>query len=191
MTSTDMKTQLDPLPHKKTNDEITRRGFFKKSSTLATSTYVLTILGCSNEDNPRPIQSPLKEQTSKEPIVEENAITNPAAEVPKGPSVKISNQLKKIGGNQKVTNKTILKALGVKETILLVRADKNTIYANTINCTHQGEPVKYDADQKLLICPIHGSRFKLTGEVTKGPANRPLIHFKATINGDTVILENL
>ena len=88
-------------------------------------------------------------------------------------------------------DKAVLKALGVKETILLVRADKKTIYANTINCTHNKAPVKYDADQKLLICPLHGSRFKLTGEVAKGPANRPLIHFKATINGDTVILENL
>ena len=103
----------------------------------------------------------------------------------------MSNQLKKVGGNQEVTDKAVLKALGVKETILLVRADENTVYANTINCTHQGEPVKYDEDQRLLICPLHGSRFKLTGEVTKGPANRPLVHFKATINGDMVALENL
>ena len=177
--------------HQKTNDEMTRRRFLKKSSTLAAGTCVVTIIGCSSEDDPGLIQSPLKEQTSTKPTGEETPVTDPVAEAPKGPSVKMSNQLKKVGGNQKVADKAVLKALGVKETILLVRADKNTVYANTINCTHQGEPVKYDEDQKLLICPLHGSRFKLTGEVTQGPADRPLVHFKATINGDMVALENL
>ena len=188
-----MNIQPDLPFHQTTKDEMTRRRFLSKSSTFAAGTYVLTIIGCSSEeDNQGLIQSPLKEQTStKESTVEETPVINPVAEVPKGPSVKMSNQLKKVGGNQKVTNKAVLKALGVKETILLVRADENTIYANTINCTHQGEPVKYDEDQKLLICPLHGSRFKLTGEVTKGPADRPLVHFKATIDGNTVVLENL
>ena len=178
--------------HQKTNDEMTRRRFLKKSSTLAAGTCVVTTIGCSSEDDPGLIQSPLKEQTStKKSTGEETPVTDPVAEAPKGPSVKMSNQLKKVGGNQKVADKAVLKALGVKETLLLVRADKNTVYANTINSTHQGEPVKYDEDQKLLICPLHGSRFKLTGEVTQGPADRPLVHFKATINGDMVALENL
>jgi cytochrome b6-f complex iron-sulfur subunit len=187
-----MNIQPNQLTHQKTNDEMTRRRFLKKSSTLAAGTCVVTIIGCSSEDDPGLIQSLLKEQTStKEPVGEETPVTDPVAGAPKGPSVKMSNQLKKVGGNQKVTDKAVLKALGVKETILLVRVDENTVYANTINCTHQGEPVKYDEDQRLLICPLHGSRFKLTGEVTKGPANRPLVHFKATIDGDMVALENL
>ena len=76
----------------------------------------MTIIGCSSEDDPGLIQSPLKEQTStKKPTGEETPITDPVAEAPKGPSVKMSNQLKKVGGNQQVADKAVLKALGVKE----------------------------------------------------------------------------
>ena len=187
-----MNTQPNGKAHQSTSNKITRRRLLKKSSTLAAGTYVLTVVGCGSEEDLDLTRSPLKEQTStKEPVGEEKSVTDPVAEAPKGLSVKMSNQLKKVGGNQKVTDKAVLKALGAKETILLVRAGENTVYANTVNCTHQGNPVEYDHDQKLLICPLHGSRFKLTGEVAKGPAARPLTHFKATIDGDMVVLENL
>jgi Rieske Fe-S protein len=35
------------------------------------------------------------------------------------------------------------------------------------------------------VCPCHGSTFTTSGAVVKGPANRALQQFTATIAGDT------
>ena len=104
-------------------------------------------------------------------------------------AVKMKNALKQVGGNQKVRDKKVLDVLNTKATILLMRVDDNTIAANTIVCTHQGCSVGYNKNQKRLDCPCHGSRFDLNGKVLRGPAGRPLTHFKATIQGDSVLLE--
>jgi menaquinol-cytochrome c reductase iron-sulfur subunit len=41
-------------------------------------------------------------------------------------------------------------------------------------CTHLGCPVHWDKDSRLFLCPCHNGGFALDGEVTKGPAPRPL-----------------
>jgi nitrite reductase/ring-hydroxylating ferredoxin subunit len=40
-------------------------------------------------------------------------------------------------------------------------------------CTHLGCQISQQADG-LLVCPCHGSRFRLDGSVARGPAGRPL-----------------
>lgn len=53
-------------------------------------------------------------------------------------------------------------------------------------CTHQLCPV--DLEGAELVCPCHDSRFSKTGEVTQGPATRPLQKFAATSDGISVIV---
>ncbi len=57
--------------------------------------------------------------------------------------------------------------------VWLVRDDEG--WYGLINvCTHLGCSPALDPERKILICPCHGSRFDLKGNVLKGPADRPL-----------------
>jgi len=48
------------------------------------------------------------------------------------------------------------------------------IYAMSAVCTHLGCITRYVTDEGSIACPCHGSRFDLEGNVTHGPAPRPL-----------------
>jgi cytochrome b6-f complex iron-sulfur subunit len=48
------------------------------------------------------------------------------------------------------------------------------IYALSAVCTHLGCITRYVSDESAIACPCHGSRFDLEGNVTHGPAPRPL-----------------
>lgn len=45
-------------------------------------------------------------------------------------------------------------------------------------CSHQGCEVEPAGDR--LACPCHGSQYELTGEVIRGPAERPLRRYDVT-----------
>jgi cytochrome b6-f complex iron-sulfur subunit len=47
-------------------------------------------------------------------------------------------------------------------------------YAMGAVCTHLGCLVQYERERNRLLCPCHGSQFSTRGEVTQGPAPRPL-----------------
>lgn len=46
-------------------------------------------------------------------------------------------------------------------------------------CTHAGGSLRYNADAKRLECPNHGSRFNLDGSIINGPAQTPLLVYRA------------
>ncbi len=48
------------------------------------------------------------------------------------------------------------------------------VYALSAVCTHLGCITRYKSDEKAIACPCHGSRYDLEGNVTHGPAPRPL-----------------
>ncbi len=55
-------------------------------------------------------------------------------------------------------------------------------------CTHLGCAVPWRADEKQFHCPCHSSLYNTKGEVTGGPAPRPLDLFKIDIvNGDVIV----
>ena len=137
------------------------------------------------QQQPPQQQEPPQQQPPQDEQPPPEEVEEPLAEG----AVKMTNALKQVGGNQKVRDGKVLNVLDTKATILLVRVDENTVAANTIVCTHLGYSVGYNKNQKRLDCPCHGSRFDLNGKVLRGPARRPLTHFKATIQGDSVLLE--
>jgi len=61
--------------------------------------------------------------------------------------------------------------------------------AYSINCTHLGCPVRWEAGAKLFLCPCHGGVYNIRGIVTGGPPVRPLDRFYTRVRGDRV--ENL
>jgi cytochrome b6-f complex iron-sulfur subunit len=58
-------------------------------------------------------------------------------------------------------------------------------------CTHNGCGLNVvgSGSQQSLSCPCHGSAFNASGGVTRGPANKPLVHYQLqkAANGDLTI----
>ena len=48
------------------------------------------------------------------------------------------------------------------------------VFALSAVCTHLGCITRFLSDERAIACPCHGSRFDLEGNVTHGPAPRPL-----------------
>ena len=63
------------------------------------------------------------------------------------------------------------------------------VYALTAVCTHLGCITRYLSDENVIACPCHGSRFDIEGNVTHGPAPRPLpwIEIKQDAAGSLVV----
>lgn len=57
-------------------------------------------------------------------------------------------------------------------------------------CTHMGCTPKWVEAKNQWECPCHGSVFNLKGEVTAGPAPKPLPWYKAVIANDGKIIVN-
>ena len=60
------------------------------------------------------------------------------------------------------------------------------IYALNLTCTHLGCTV--NATSKGFICPCHGSVFTTSGDVVKGPADRPLKRLTVEDQDDDVLI---
>jgi thiosulfate dehydrogenase [quinone] large subunit len=67
---------------------------------------------------------------------------------------------------------------------VIVSQDTNGFFAYSAICTHAGCLVNAPASNGATLCPCHGSRFDGNGNVTNGPAARPLPHYAlALCNG--------
>jgi Rieske Fe-S protein len=70
--------------------------------------------------------------------------------------------------------------------VIVTRAE-GTVRAFTARCTHLGCRIdRTEGDE--LVCPCHGSRFRLDGSVAAGPAVRPLAPLEHEIDPGTADL---
>ncbi len=70
----------------------------------------------------------------------------------------------------------------------LVR-DENGVLALWQKCTHLGCAVPWVEAEGQFHCPCHGSLYNRHGEVTGGPAPRPLDRFPVSINNGDVVVD--
>jgi cytochrome b6-f complex iron-sulfur subunit len=55
-------------------------------------------------------------------------------------------------------------------------------------CTHLGCLVNYDKEKQIFICPCHGGRYDLEGNVISGPPPKPLPRYAVRVaDGNLVI----
>jgi len=71
-----------------------------------------------------------------------------------------------------------------RDSIIVARVKGGTYVALSRACTHQGTDVQYRLAQDDFWCNNHGSEFKPTGAVEKGPAAQALKVFKTVLSTD-------
>jgi 3-phenylpropionate/trans-cinnamate dioxygenase ferredoxin subunit len=74
--------------------------------------------------------------------------------------------------------------------ILIVNVD-NRFFGLAARCTHAGAPlVEGDLQGEVLICPWHGSRFRVTdGSVLKGPTEEALRAYPVTMENGYLFVQ--
>ena len=75
-----------------------------------------------------------------------------------------------------------------QQGFLLVRGHSEFL-ALSHQCPHNKCRVDYVPDQRVILCPCHGSRFDLTGAVLRGPARHPLRRYPVEVKNQHVNVE--
>jgi nitrite reductase/ring-hydroxylating ferredoxin subunit len=74
---------------------------------------------------------------------------------------------------------------------IVITNDSGTALALRPICTHKGCTVHWEPDFFQFDCPCHGSKFDLLGQVTHGPAKKPLAGLAAVAQPDGTLTVNL
>ncbi len=92
----------------------------------------------------------------------------------------------------------MLDALGVGQGRLVrhgttpffvVRLDASRVIALSAVCTHLRCILDFDRDRRTLVCPCHGGRFDLGGNVLSGPPPRPLPTYDVSVRAGEIFVE--
>lgn len=69
-----------------------------------------------------------------------------------------------------------------EQRVFIVRAKEGYFYALSAVCTHLGCIANWKAEDGIVACPCHGSKFDKEGNVIAGPAPRPLPRFAMSLD---------
>ncbi len=81
---------------------------------------------------------------------------------------------------------TLVEDPQLARAVYLHRFDDGTFSAVLTRCTHQGCQVEPAGDR--LACPCHGSEYRVTGEVLRGPAERSLQRYRVTTDPEYIYI---
>lgn len=83
------------------------------------------------------------------------------------------------------------KVVRARNMVLALFNVGGTFYALDNRCTHVGGPLgEGPVEGTRVTCPWHGSVFEITtGQVVEPPARRPVAAFRATVEGDEVLVD--
>lgn len=76
----------------------------------------------------------------------------------------------------------------VEQKVFIVHAAAG-FYALSATCTHLGCMTRYEKENNRIFCPCHGSQFAVDGQVTGGPAPRPLPRFELVIERGSLVVD--
>jgi nitrite reductase/ring-hydroxylating ferredoxin subunit len=60
------------------------------------------------------------------------------------------------------------------DTLIVIRTSATVVTTLSDICPHARCAVRYDPTPQLLVCPCHGSQFRLSGAIVRGPSTKPL-----------------
>ena len=83
----------------------------------------------------------------------------------------------------------VLRADALEDAVILVNLDGGTYKALSAACTHLRCTVRIS--RQFLTCPCHGSTFALTGEVLRGPAERPLKTYRVQMSHHALYIDTI
>jgi len=72
--------------------------------------------------------------------------------------------------------------LDKEQKVFIVRAKEGYFYALSATCTHLGCIANWKAEEGIVACPCHGSKFDREGNVIAGPAPRPLPRYAMSLD---------
>lgn len=72
--------------------------------------------------------------------------------------------------------------LDKEQKVFIVRAKEGYFYALSAVCTHLGCITNWKAEDDIIACPCHGSKFNRDGVKIAGPAPRPLQRFAMSLD---------
>ena len=73
-----------------------------------------------------------------------------------------------------------------KTAAWLYRETSDNFVAYSVNCSHLGCPVRWEADAGLFMCPCHGGVYYKNGQVAAGPPPRGLTKYPVRIQDGNV-----
>ena len=77
----------------------------------------------------------------------------------------------------------------IEDQPIIVVRDGGELRAFLAVCTHEGCPLGWNATQRLIRCPCHGSAFSTAGQVVQGPAQNPLRELPTFVDRDSVSID--
>lgn len=141
-----------------TDKNPTRRGFLTGALALTAMTAaglcLCSLVGCKKRKASTPV-------IPKEFVqIKSKSITVDVANV---------DALKPVGGSAKIVDSNL------RRQVIVIHAARNRYVALSNRCTHRGAEVEYSPKDRALKCVNYGhSTFRLSGQVVRGPASKPL-----------------
>jgi len=153
-------------------EKINRRQFIKKSAmTIAvTSSCLCNLNGCATFTKIGNTPAIIPESFT----LKGNTLT-----------IDLSNEpvLNKVGGAVKIKHTVI------PDGMIIAHVEDNKFEIASLLCTHRGVEVEYDHTQTNLKCAsLGGSTFAIDGNRVSGPAEKPLIEYKAVLTNSVLII---